>query len=404
MNKRTVVVAVVVGLGMMQSALAGDWIVSKGQWYFSPMAGMNFEDKSRHADPGPAASLGLGRQFAESWAVELSLFGGRNRGFNEFRPVGVGVDFLLDVNRSGIFSPYLVFGTGFVRADIVEHPIVPVELNYDSVIGTAGFGVIAPLGNAATRFRTEVRYRADFKSPGFNDLLVMVGLYVPLGHPTPPAVRTAPFSKPDADGDGVDNDTDMCPATPKGIVVDPFGCELDSDGDGVANLIDDCPTTPSGTRVGRRGCSLAAEQRDDDGDGVVNNLDSCRNTAAGARIDIRGCEIDVTISLPGIRFALNSAQLISTSTLKLDHAAATLRANPGLKVEAAGHTDSSGSAATNLDLSQRRAESVRQYLISRGANSENITARGYGEANPIADNSTRTGRQENRRVELRVLN
>ncbi|MBT8132369.1 MAG: OmpA family protein, partial [Gammaproteobacteria bacterium] len=69
-----------------------------------------------------------------------------------------------------------------------------------------------------------------------------------------------------------------------------------------------------------------------------------------------------------------------------------------------GYTDTTGEASYNLDLSQRRAESVRRYLISKGANGDKISAKGYGEANPIFDNSTRPGRQKNRRVELRILN
>ncbi|MBT8115098.1 MAG: OmpA family protein, partial [Arenicella sp.] len=116
------------------------------------------------------------------------------------------------------------------------------------------------------------------------------------------------------------------------------------------------------------------------------------------------CEIRDKIELPGVRFELSSADLISESTAVLDLAAATLRNNPDLKVEAAGYTDTTGTPSSNLSLSQKRAESVRRYLISKGANGDNITAKGYGSANPIADNATRPGRQKNRRVDLRVLN
>ncbi|MDH3588357.1 MAG: OmpA family protein [Gammaproteobacteria bacterium] len=429
MNRRMGVVAVLLSLGLAQSALAGDWTAPRGQWYVSPMVGINFEDKDRDSNPGVTASLGLGRQFTDSWAVELSLFGGRNSGYNEFRPVGVGLDLTLDLGAKSLLAPYLVLGTGFLRGDVVEGPIINRELNYDSVIGTAGIGFIAPLGNAATRLRSEVRYRTDFKSPQFSDLLVLVGFYRPLGESAPRPDKTT--READEDRDGVNDDIDLCPGTPRRIVVDVFGCERDSDGDGVDNIKDDCPGTPPETPVSRRGCGLAPDsdhdgvadskdrcpgtpqaaavdaagcEVDGDGDGVINGLDYCQNTPAGARVDVRGCEIGGTISLPGVRFKLNSADLISTSTAKLDDAAATLRANPGLVVEAAGYTDTSGSPSLNLDLSQRRAESVRRYLISRDVNADNIRAAGYGQANPIADNSTRTGRQQNRRVELRLLN
>ena len=84
-------------------------------------------------------------------------------------------------------------------------------------------------------------------------------------------------------------------------------------------------------------------------------------------------------------------------------AAATLQKYPDVKVEAEGHTDSSGADAYNMSLSQRRAEAVRDYLVQRGANAANLTARGFGESRPIADNATREGRAQNRRVTLRIV-
>jgi len=88
----------------------------------------------------------------------------------------------------------------------------------------------------------------------------------------------------------------------------------------------------------------------------------------------------------------------------LDDSAETLRRYPDLVVEVAGHTDSVGTDAYNLDLSQRRAESVRQYLIDKGVDSGNLSAKGYGESQPIESNDTEEGRDENRRVNLRILN
>ena len=173
MSRGIAVVAVFLALGMIQSSLAEDWMIPQGQWYFSPMVGMNFEDEGRNSDPGVAASLGLGRQIAESWALEFSLFGGKNTGYNEFRPVGVGADLLYSFGQAGLISPYLVFGTGYLRGDVVEGPVINRELNYNSAIFSAGFGLVAPLGDSATRFRTEVRYRAD---DYFNDVIAMVGL------------------------------------------------------------------------------------------------------------------------------------------------------------------------------------------------------------------------------------
>jgi OOP family OmpA-OmpF porin len=109
------------------------------------------------------------------------------------------------------------------------------------------------------------------------------------------------------------------------------------------------------------------------------------------------------LNLQGGYFELDSATLTASSHGVLDSAAADLAAHPELKVELQGHTDSSGSDAHNLDLSQRRAESVRDYLISRGVAAAQVTAMGYGEAQPIADDSTPAGRALNRRVVMVVI-
>jgi OOP family OmpA-OmpF porin len=109
-----------------------------------------------------------------------------------------------------------------------------------------------------------------------------------------------------------------------------------------------------------------------------------------------------SLVLEGVNFGTNHhAVLQPDSFAKLDQAAATLKNKWGVtKVEVAGHTDSRGMDGFNLKLSQSRAEAVRNYLIAKGISAERLTARGYGEARPVADNNTETGRYKNRRVEL----
>ncbi|CAG0911628.1 unnamed protein product, partial [Cyprideis torosa] len=87
----------------------------------------------------------------------------------------------------------------------------------------------------------------------------------------------------------------------------------------------------------------------------------------------------------------------------LDEAATTLRKFPELNIEISGHTDSAGNDQLNMNLSQARAEAVKQYLISKGSDGNKLTAKGYGETQPIADNATAAGRAANRRVELKIL-
>jgi OOP family OmpA-OmpF porin len=202
----------------------------------------------------------------------------------------------------------------------------------------------------------------------------------------------------DDDGDGVTNDLDKCPGTPAGTKVDANGCEPDADGDGVGDSRDQCPNTPAGTKVDEKGCEL-----DDDGDGIPDSQDKCPNTPKGERVDGTGCPFNQEILLQGVKFANNSADLLPESSAVLDRAMATLKRYPELNIEVAGHTDSVGSDAYNLQLSARRAETVLKYLQAGGV-TNSMTSRGYGERQPIASNATDEGRQQNRRVVLRALN
>jgi outer membrane protein OmpA-like peptidoglycan-associated protein len=142
---------------------------------------------------------------------------------------------------------------------------------------------------------------------------------------------------------------------------------------------------------------------DSDGDGVVDGVDQCPNTPKGDRVDAKGCTLlDITV-LKGVNFDNDKATLRADALPILDESVAILKKYPTLKVEIAGHTDSKASEKYNLDLSQRRANSVIDYFVSKGIEAARLTAKGYGEANPIADNKTAEGRAENRRVEMRIV-
>ena len=188
------------------------------------------------------------------------------------------------------------------------------------------------------------------------------------------------------------------PAPAKPVVTD-------SDGDGLADAQDKCPTTPASTADG---CPAAAPvvQTDSDGDGVYDAQDNCAGTLSGLKVDASGCAVQTeaqSVVLKGVTFLPGSATLTADAKTVLDAAAASLAADKSLKVELGGYTDSQGKDAANLALSQKRAASARAYLISKGVEGDHLTAKGYGEASPIADNNTVEGRAENRRVELKVI-
>ena len=116
----------------------------------------------------------------------------------------------------------------------------------------------------------------------------------------------------------------------------------------------------------------------------------------------KGCNKPAVIALEGVFFETNSATLTAASAAILDKAAATLNVNKQIEGEVAAHTDDRGKDTYNLDLSNRRAASVMDYLVSHGVDAARLTSKGYGEAQPKADNATAAGRAQNRRVELRV--
>jgi OOP family OmpA-OmpF porin len=201
----------------------------------------------------------------------------------------------------------------------------------------------------------------------------------------------------DSDGDGVTDNNDQCPDTPRGVTVNSRGCALDSDGDGVTDNNDRCPNTPAGAKVNSSGCQL-----DGDGDGVVDAMDECPTTPRGQSVNEKGCHI--VFSLQGVNFATNSADLNQDAMNKLEQAEQMLKENRNLNVRVEGHTDNTGDDSYNQDLSQRRAEAVVEYLVNNGISRNRMTARGYGESNPVADNSTREGRASNRRVDFAINN
>ena len=210
----------------------------------------------------------------------------------------------------------------------------------------------------------------------------------------------------DSDGDGVPDFVDMCPDTPKEAygMIDQFGCPIDNDTDGVYDYCDKCTDTPeeAGNLVDKDGCPL-----DTDGDGVYDYLDHCP-TVPGIKENLGCPEVKREVrnllnkAMVGIQFENGKATIKSSSYKILNDIAKIFIDNPTYFIEVQGHSDNVGNYNYNVDLSDRRAQAVRTYLIQKGVPMERIAAHGYGPDKPIADNKTKEGRAKNRRVEFNI--
>lgn len=233
---------------------------------------------------------------------------------------------------------------------------------------------------------------------------------------------------PDTDGDGIIDSEDACPevAGP----VENNGCP-DTDGDGLFDFIDDCPSVAGPKEnngcpwpdtdedglldkddkcpylagpIDNEGCPY----QDTDNDGVLDKDDKCPATAGPVEND--GCplieaEIQEILqtAFDNLEFETGKAIIKDESFPSLAELAKVLVKKPEWKLQIAGHTDNIGSAQTNLVLSKKRSEAVKAFLVSQGISEDRISALYFGETDPIADNSTKEGRQKNRRVEMTVV-
>jgi OOP family OmpA-OmpF porin len=392
-----------------------------GQGYFSVMGSYIDDDKDRGVDDGvKGGQFGFGYAMNDAFNVEAmlsvaSLDNSKGGGAPDQNHLGFGIDLQRVFRRAERFSPYLHFGLGYMKIEPAG------SSSKDGGMASTGAGFLLDLFESNVALRGEWRYRVDAANRrSRHDNLFSVGLHIPFGAATPKFV--------DSDGDGVADGRDRCPNTPAGTSVDAYGCELDSDGDGVKDSMDKCPGTPSGVSVDADGCPMDSDgdgvsddkdkcpntiagatvdadgcEPDSDGDGVVDRLDECPGTAKGTPVDKRGCKIEGDYVLKGVNFESNSDVLRPGATSVLDEVVAVLLKYPEITFEIQGHTDSDGAADYNEGLSARRATTVHDYLVSNGVAENRMTVRGYGEGQPIADNGTREGKAQNRRVVLRVI-
>jgi outer membrane protein OmpA-like peptidoglycan-associated protein len=202
---------------------------------------------------------------------------------------------------------------------------------------------------------------------------------------------------PDRDGDGITDAEDKCPDV-KGV-KELLGC-IDTDGDGIIDPSDNCPTVPGTIKMG--GCP------DKDGDGVADQDDNCPDVAGS--ISNKGCP---EVSEADIKAFNKTVKIIYFETGKdivrkmynanLDKLASLLKKNTNYRILIDGNTDNVGDATNNTALSQRRAEAVKAYLVTKGVDAGRVNTIGNGDSKPAAPNTTESNKAKNRRAEFSIV-
>jgi OmpA-OmpF porin, OOP family len=345
LKNKLLAIASLTSVGFLPIAQAAEEFLDN-RWYVAPFGSYVNAGGDRHANnAGYGAGIGFGKIIDKHFNVELrGFYNGFDDSTNrspqrngQWDLAGGTADLQYYFWRDK-FSPYAVVAAGGMNSYVNGRSGI-------GILGEAGAGFTYELHDNFL-IRSDVRYRynnnlnAHLTPVGgtdeYHDMIVNVGFVIPLG-PKPKA------------------------AAPEEPVAD---CStLDSDSDGVNDCIDTCPGTISGSKVDAQGCPLILE-------------------------------------LKGVNFEYDSAQLTPGAMTVLDGVAENLMAYPQKNdIEVRGHTSSEGSNKYNMRLSQKRSQSVADYLSMKGVTNR-LTAHGYGEDMPIADNSTEEGRSQNRRVEL----
>ena len=374
MNKKLLCAALLSGLAVAQTVSAQDF---DDRWYLTTSAGFNIQDGSRGTRPAPFGTIGFGKFISDNWSLD-GEFNYQNPHFEDqdilrnpnralagragnlnWSQYGVSIDLRRHFVAEGRnWNPYVLAGLGYQRSeeefDAFPSPNSPGQREDGNLAGKVGLGLQGDLGRIGVR--TEVAYRLDADDTSvnasnedwFGDVLASVGFIVPLGPEPSEPVAEAP--------------------TP--------------------------PPAPN--------CA----DKDGDGDGVNDCNDRCPNSQAGEAIGPDGCKVQISIDLKGVNFDFDKATLRPDAVAILNEAVEILKRYPDLRVEVAGHTDLCGNDGYNQSLSQRRSDTVYNYLTSNGIDAGRMAGpNGYGESRPLvatAQTLPECKNETNRRTELNV--
>jgi outer membrane protein OmpA-like peptidoglycan-associated protein len=387
-------------------------LMLNGEWTFHPFPipltvvgniAYAFRHDNSINDPaghsGAPDGLGIGNELRVAVGALMPLFKERFRlGFTIFASTGLQPD------------------DGIIGHTFLTSQNTPVEWQAE---GRMKLPAMGPFEHWFVGAGIGTRLSNGYGGPDFR-LVGLLGTYLPIVDSTPrsPERRQVRVSLrealKDTDGDGIPDDVDACPTEPEDHKdPDPMdGCPApsDRDGDGIPDQFDKCPDQAE-DKDGIDDADGCPED-DADKDGIPDATDACPKvpgqpdpdpTKNGCPkfIHLEGSQVRV---LQQVHFETGSATILADSFPMLGEIAALLKANPDIRqMRVDGHTDNRGGADLNLDLSRRRAASVRQWLVDHGIEAQRLESEGYGLTRPIATNDSPEGRALNRRVEFQIV-
>jgi outer membrane protein OmpA-like peptidoglycan-associated protein len=380
--------------------VTGEWKPQRLPLTFVGNLGVDFRHNNSINDPagksGPAQGLGVGDELRWAIGALLPLSEGKWRlALTVFGQTGV-------VSNDTTGQTFLTSQNTPIEWNLEGRMRLPIK--GDRWYASASGGTLILPGYGAPDLR----------------VLGLIGTYLPIeeSNATSPAhdrVRESiRESMKDTDGDGIPDDIDACPNEPEDHKdPDPNdGCPApsDRDGDGIPDQYDKCPDQPEDKDgiQDQDGCP----EDDADADGIPDTKDACPREPGGPDPDPKknGCPKFIRMEkgrvnvLQQVHFATGSATIEPDSFPMLGEIVALLNANPQIKkMRIEGHTDNRGNADMNLDLSKRRAASVRTWLVQHGVADGRLESEGYGLTRPIDSNDTEAGRLANRRVEFKII-
>jgi OmpA-OmpF porin, OOP family len=374
---------------------------------FGLFGGGHFFDSNHSLGRGPDSPEGLspkssgvfggrlGLHFNRWFGLEAEVDGTPTKtrdGQTSMWVFGYRGSLIVNLTDSYEFQPFILAGYGGLTSLVSDTTVVP-----SSTWGFMHAGLGFKVGFTPwTGLRVDGRIMAPWTalSPvipqgnrigyGGPDFEVLGSLFVNFGEIEKVHIYSTVIREPksgDRDGDGIPDKVDKCPDQPEDFdgFQDEDGCpDLDNDGDGIPDALDKCPNEPE----------TFNNYKDDDG---------CPDEVPAAVKKFTGV-------IEGINFKTGSADILPGSYVLLDRAVKVLQDYPEVNLEISGHTDNRGKADYNRALSQRRADAVKTYFVTRGIASQRLQAIGYGPTRPIADNKTQSGRATNRRTEFRLIN